>query len=71
MVRGSTSEHRPESGRRHDGAYQDPQEEHGQTSDAVSRLQGVLHSRGRRIEHAREPVPRHPSETGSGSALHR
>ena len=31
---------------------------------------GVRHSRRRSIEHARDPVPRHPAET-SGAALHR
>ena len=45
-------------------------EEHGPVSDAVRRLQGVLHSRRLSVEHARKPVPRHPAET-SGAVLHR
>ena len=36
----------------------------------MRRLQGVLHSRGCSVAHAREPVPRHPAET-SGAVLHR
>ena len=62
-------EDHPESVRA-DGAHQGPREENGQVSDAACRLQGVLHSRGRPIAHAREPVPRHPAET-SGAVLHR
>ena len=43
---------------------------HRQVSDALRRLQGVRHSRGRPIAHAREPVPRHSAETSS-AVLHR
>ena len=52
----------PESDRA-DGAHQGSREGHGQVSDAVRRLQGVLHSRRCSVAHAREPVPRHSAET--------
>ena len=44
-------------------------EDHGQVSDAVRLLQGVLYSRGRPIEHAQEPVPRYPDETSGTDCL--
>ena len=55
---------------RADGTHQGFREEHGQISDAVHRLQGVLQSRGCLVAHAREPVPRHSAETSS-AVLHR
>ena len=45
-------------------------EKSSQVSDAVRRLQGVLHSCGCSVAHAGEPVPRHSAET-SGAVLHR
>ena len=42
----------PESDRA-DGTYQGSRIEHGEVSDAIHRLQGVLHSRGRSVAHAR------------------
>ena len=45
-------------------------EEHGQVSDAIRRVQGVLHSCWHSVAHVREPVPRYPAET-SGDVLHR
>ena len=53
-----------------DGAHQGSGEEHGQVSDAIRRVQGVLHSCWHSVAHVREPVPRYPAET-SGAVLHR
>ena len=56
--------------RRAGGSHQGSREEHGQVSVTTRRLQGVLHSRGSSVAHAREPVPRYPAET-SRTVLHR
>ena len=50
--------------------HQGSREEHGQVSVTTRRLQGVLHSHGSSVAHAREPVPRYPAET-SRTVLHR
>ena len=56
--------------RRAGGSHQGSREEHGQVSVTTRRLQGVLHSHGSSVAHAREHVPRHPAET-SRTVLHR
>ena len=52
------------------GTHQGSRDEHGQVSDALRPVQGVLHSHRRSVAHTREPVPRYPTET-SGAVLYR
>ena len=49
----------PQSGRA-DGSHHGSRADHGQVSVTTRRMQGVLHSHGSSVAHAREPVPQLP-----------
>ena len=52
------------------GSHQSTREEYGQVCVTTRQYEGVLHSHGGSVAHAREPVPQHAAKT-SRTVLHR